>query len=500
MLLVTVLVCLVLGLLLARPLERLDERLRRWPRWLLPTLVTVPVAALYLVHLWAKHASFDTWATDDGLFAQAMWHLSRGQVPASSLLGLPSLWDEHFTPILVLLAPLYRLWPDVFTLLAVQVLAVAAGGYAVWGLGMRWLDSPVAAGAAVFAYLASVPMQYALHFSFHPVTLAIPLLLGAAWCEGRARWLLLALAGLAQEDAWLFVAFFGLALAATGHRRPGLVVFVLAGLAFALTMASFDDSYRFVGLFGRFGSGPLGVLTGVATHPLQALGALVDDPVKVRTLTIQAAPGLLLWLLSPWTLLALPMLGENFLADRPSQWEVVYHYAAPAASVLLLGALHGARRVARARAPLAVSLAVTPVAFSLLVGAPLLDRVGGALPWPSAADLRRAELLQRVPAEAAVVAQPALVTHLANRARLQDDDPVSMFLGDPLALRDWDYVVYDLGVTSFPYDRDGLRARVRKALDAGYGVDWQEEGLLVLRRGADGRPEGAWAAFLFTDL
>lgn len=495
------------GAACAGPLDRLDQRLKGWPSWLLPTLVLVPLTALYLVHLWAKHRTFETWATDDGLFAQAVWHLSRGEAPASTLLGLPNLWAEHFTPLLVLLAPFHG---GVLSLLALQVAAVSAGGYAVWGLGLRWLGSPAVAAAGVVGYLASVPMQNALHFGFHPVTLAIPLLLAALWCAEEQRWLgmgvALLLAGLAQEDALLWVAFFGLALATLrGNRWKGLAVTLLAVLAFALVMqtvlpsfAPEGHSYRFVGLFSRFGDSPAAVVLGVLSRPFEALGVLVDQQAKIRTLCVLLAPGLLLCLLSPWTLVAVPMLAENLLADRPSQWELCYHYAAPAATFLLVASLHGARRLPRLRGALAFALVGTTLLFSVRTGSPLQQRLTGGYRWPDERDARRAELLRRIPEDASVIAQPVLVTHLADRARIQDDDPVSLSPGDPLREGSWECVVYDLSLTTFPYDEAGFRARVGHVLASGYGVEWQEGSLLVLRRGSTGKPTGEWEEFLRT--
>src|SRR5690606_12679516 len=104
----------------------------------------------------------------------------------------------------------------------------------------RHLDSPTAAAAATVGYLASVPMQFSLHFGFHPITLAVPLLLGALSCatEERWRWMAACLAGAAvtQEDALLFIAFFGVALALAGSPRRGLAVAAGAAVALAVVL------------------------------------------------------------------------------------------------------------------------------------------------------------------------------------------------------------------------------------------------------------------------
>jgi len=46
------------------------------------------------------------------IYDQAIWHLSRFERPASSIRGLPSVFGDHFHPIIALFAPLFWVAPS----------------------------------------------------------------------------------------------------------------------------------------------------------------------------------------------------------------------------------------------------------------------------------------------------------------------------------------------------------------------------------------------------
>src|SRR5688572_33437146 len=73
-----------------------------------------------------RHWHFGSSAYDLGIFDQAVWHLSRFEVPASTINGYPNILGDHFHPIIAAWAPLYWLAPAPETLIVVQAALFAA--------------------------------------------------------------------------------------------------------------------------------------------------------------------------------------------------------------------------------------------------------------------------------------------------------------------------------------------------------------------------------------
>jgi hypothetical protein len=152
--------------------------------------------------------------------------LSRFRDPFVTIRGL-SLFGDHTSYILVLVAPLYWVWADPRLLLLLQVVGLAIPAVSLYLIGTRRLHSPLAGLAVAAAYLAYPAVQWAAVWSFHPETLAAGFLGLAALAADRQRWrqmaAWLALALLCKEDVGLVVA------GSTHHRQPGLRRHVLGG-------------------------------------------------------------------------------------------------------------------------------------------------------------------------------------------------------------------------------------------------------------------------------
>jgi uncharacterized membrane protein len=218
---------------------------------------------------WLTHARFGSFGFDLGIFDQGVWLLSRFQDPFVTIRGLP-LFGDHASYILVLVAPLYWLWPDPRLLLLLQAVGLAIPAVSLYLIGTRRLHSPLAGLAVAAAYLAFPALQWAAVWSFHPETLAAGFLGLAALAADRQRWrqmavwLLLAL--MCKEDVGLVVAGFGALLWTTGYpsvgRRTlaaGLGWFLLTALVL-IPLANGRPGPHLELNFGITGSGPLAIL------------------------------------------------------------------------------------------------------------------------------------------------------------------------------------------------------------------------------------------------
>lgn len=457
----------------------------------------------------ARHRAFWTGRFDLGNMVQAVWSTSEGRpLETTDVLGRQFVrLGAHVDPLLVLLAPLWRVWPDPALLLVTQAVAVALGAVPVFLLGRLWLGDDRLALAGAAAYLLYPPLQWSTVSEFHPVTLATPLLLTAIWAVAEGRPVVLAFAAvgaaLGKEQVGLALAGLGLwAAVAHGRRRWGAVLAV-GGIAWtAVCIAVVMPHFRpeggpspFLGRYAWLGDTEGEVLRTVVTRPWTAFGVL-DDPDRLTYLAALLLPLLLLPLAAPLlAAAALPELGLNLLADYWPQYAIEFQYTAVITPFLVAAALRGLARL-RARAPrsgpLGAARGVRPVAVALIAAPlvagwhmgplPLWDRLPGGSghrTWefdvtPHARVMAEAAAL--IPDDAAVSVGNPFGAHLSARARV---------LSFPL-VADAEWVIAD---RQRPYFADRVapaddHRRVLAAVqgDRAFRTVFDRDGVVVLRR------------------
>jgi uncharacterized membrane protein len=381
---------------------------------------------------WTAHARFGTYGFDVGIYDQATWLLSRGRAPFVTVRGL-DLLGQQAAYIMVLVAPLYRLWADPRLLLLLQVLFLALPALVVYRLGARRLGHPAAGLAVAVAYLAYPGVQWAISWQFHPEAIAAGLLALAVAAADRRRHramaLWLALAALCGEELGLVVAGFGLLLVVSGRRAVGwrtagaglawflVATYVLVPLHAGRATRLFETDY------GIPGSGPQALLAALPTmagHVLQT--GLANDGLFYLLLVF--LPLLGLPLLAPrWLLPVAPVLLLNLAAVQPEHHQLRFHYLATAAPLLAAGAVAGLVWVRSARRPL-----LAPALVLLVLVAGFTSWRYGPAPWardPVAipagpTDQARRAALDLVDEGAPVSAQFNLVPHLGHRAEVYE--------------------------------------------------------------------------------
>ena len=406
-----------------------------------------------------RHRAFGSGRFDLGNMTQAVWSTAHGDV-----LSITDVHGEqisrlgaHFDPILVLLAPLWWLWPDPELLLAVQAGVVASGALPVHWLARKHLGAQWPAAALALTYLLSAPVQWLTMSDFHPVAFACPLLLFAWWHldEGRL-WMFALLAAAAittKEHVGLAVAAMGVWYAVQ-HRAPkaGAAIAVVGGtvaLAAVLVVvphfapagsSAFESRYDAPSLEGRDLSYLAVLLLPLALLPLGApLAALA----------------------------AVPELTLNVLSTTVTQTSVKTHYAAVAIPALFAAAIFTAARLDRR---LAYAAAVGSLATMLVLG-PL----GRVQVRSDAHDDAARRAIALVPDAASVSATNALGAHLSARRHI---------FSFPL-LEKADWVAVDMHRLTFLDSLEPARARPPLAAlhrDPGWRLVFSEDGVLVFRR------------------
>ena len=358
----------------------------RWV-WLAAGLFLLLGLLVQFWRLWSLSATYD-----QGIFNQVLWNSGHGRWFASSLSsqlssavlhgGLapdPSYQrlGQHYTPLLLLWAPLVR-WLGLAALPLVQVGLMTAAGLVLHRLALRLLPAGLAAAVACSFYGAQAvigPTWCNFHDLCQLPLLVFLLLLGLL----ERRWWLLLLAALliplVREDTG--VVLFGMALWMGLRRRAPWWVAALIGLwgaawcvvvtSVLMPAVSADVSKRFmVENFGQYTPGAeelssLEVLKGLLLQPWRLLWELINPPGK--TLGYLAAQWLPLMFvpalsLDAWLLVALPLAGL-LLGPGQQRSPLDQHPLCPAGGTRAVcrgGVLVAAAQSALCRAPLAAHL------------------------------------------------------------------------------------------------------------------------------------------------
>ncbi|WP_437526006.1 DUF2079 domain-containing protein [Sorangium sp. So ce726] len=274
-----------------------------------------------------NHHALHTRTPDLGYYDNIFYQTIHGRPLGCSWLRAGYHGSAHFDPILILLSPLYLIYPRAEFLLILQSAWLGAGVVPVYLLARDKLDHR---GKALL--LAAVWAIYpALHganmYEFHSLALISPLVVWLLYFyeTGRDRlyWVTLAVLLLCREDVSLLMCFIGLYAIfdrrGVGRARLGwvtiatsLVYFVIVKLFFMTSagiIMSGKDAYSFAYYYEELmpnRSGLGGMLVSLLTNPVFALKVLLEEPKIIFLL-----------------LLFVPLCFLPFLA-KPGRWMLAY--------------------------------------------------------------------------------------------------------------------------------------------------------------------------------
>ncbi|MBI2175425.1 MAG: DUF2079 domain-containing protein [Parcubacteria group bacterium] len=388
-----------------------------------------------------RHYNFQTQTWDMAIYEQVIWNTAHGRLMQSSIEEVPNHLGVHFGPLLFMLAPIYAVFPNTYTLLFLQTVALAFGAWPLFLLARRVLQHERLALAVSGAYLLSPSLHWVNTFDFHPVAFLVPFLIAAVYFALSARYgwsvLFFALAASAKEDAILVVLFTALFLAllqrkihpATPRllsRRFALIVAASALAYFIITvtllMPAFGGGLLRIDRYGQFGESAGEIIKQIAANPT----LVVQTIASVKKLLYA------FWLFLPlaffpflsWRALILlvPGLAENLLTDFSSQFSSIYQYDAVLIGGLFIATVFGIR-AALQRLPAygrhLCYLLLAAAIFVFFLRSPIS-------PFTFPAALFRAnphweafrEIKAIIPADVSVAAPTNLTPHLARREHI----------------------------------------------------------------------------------
>ncbi|NNF69955.1 MAG: DUF2079 domain-containing protein, partial [Acidimicrobiia bacterium] len=372
------------------------------------------------------HNRFLTHTFDLGIFDQGLWLMSRFEAPFVTLRGL-NLFADHSSYVMVLLVPLYWIWPDIRVLMVFTVFVVAAGAPLTYYLGRALGLRPMLSAAVAVSYLLHPATQWLVWDNFHPEIIALPVMIGMtlAFVRGRPGWgLALGLLALTvKEDAALVVVPLALACGWLSRRwRPalslaaiGIVVFIVQFAVLLPTLSPTGET-AYSSRYARFGGNAFEIVGGVVLDPEDVIEELATGTrLEYLAETLGPAPTALL---SPGALAAGgPITLANMLSSHFYQHNIRYHYTAYLLAVIFISAPLGTRWLAR-RVPedrhrwLAALIVAAALVGSVLSGPGIVRGVWGRPVDTTVIE----ETIALIPGDAVITVDTNLATHLSHRA------------------------------------------------------------------------------------
>jgi uncharacterized membrane protein len=274
------------------------------------------------------------------------------RTPGFNLLG------DHFQPIVMVIAPLFRVFPSPATLVAVQALLAALSVFAVSQAAHEKLG--VGPGRAIaVAYGFSWGLQQMANFDFHEIAFAVPLLAFSlsALVRGRIKaavWWALPLVFVKEDQGFtvaaigLYLAIAGVASADPGGRqriKAGQVLliwgFAWSFLAIGVIIPHFNPAhqYDYWSDGGILAPGGHPTVTGLIGQLFHAW------PDKLQTIVLLLLPTAFIALRSPLVLMAGPSLLLRFLSTNSSFWGTFWHYNVTVMPIIFIAAIDAMARI-----------------------------------------------------------------------------------------------------------------------------------------------------------
>lgn len=433
-----------------------------------------------------RHLVFQSTAFDLGYFDQAIYLISQGQPP------IVSFWGYHFLGghadwVLYLLAGLYRIYPSVYWLFAIQAAALALGTLPIWHLARMAGLKDAQALATSAAYLL-YPLIFNLNmFDFHPEVMALPTLLAAILAARLERkwWFCVSIIFIlgCRAALSLTVAAMGLWLLVFEKKRFCGIFALCAGIAWFLIATQLiipafrPDGVEAVGRYAYLGNSLPEVMLNIVLKPGLVLGK-VFSRANLTYIWILLLP--VIWGLSPGHLAplvgAIPTVIINIISDHQLQKDLMHQYSLPALPFLLLAVISslaagkGWLRDGRAIALWSLVAFLTLVQFSYF-GSQYMESL----------DTRQATVnaIAQIKTSGGVLTTSEIVPHLTHRKLVKYTDAYS----SPPTMPQFDYVLLNIrhpGLQSTPEFATKLLIQLKNTRD--FTLNYQHDDVYLFKR------------------
>ncbi len=415
-----------------------------------PWLMISVLALIYTVLSLLYYISLHHQGIDLAIFTQEVYKYAHFQGLYNSIKD-QNIFADHFSPFLMLLAPLWWLWPGASMLIVVQVVALCVGGWVVYKIAESLIKDRLVAWSITAAYLLAPSLQAPMQYDFHEIIFFSTALLLLFYFQIKqkywAYWITFALALLIKEDVALYLMAWSLFFGCFSKQwKPALTGISISLIYFLVVMKAVIPHYTGSAMYQYFDMGPLGatpleVIKTSLSHPTLLLRQffLFDTKqhpgfppdIKIFTqLSLLASFGFLPLLAPTVLILAAPILIEQFLLDFPYHWGLAFHYSTPITPVLAIATIIALSRIptllqrfkltrgvsgSAAQRLLAIFVITSAVAYNIHQRTFITNIVRPSTYTIGSSERQALTLARTIPANASVATNSFLAPHLAGR-------------------------------------------------------------------------------------
>lgn len=337
------------------------------------------LAAIGVLGLWAyygytlsefavtNHQALHTRTTDLGYYDNIFYQSLHGRPLGCSFVKGGNHISAHFDPILVLLSPLYMLYPRAELLLMLQSVWLGAGVVPVYLMGRSVLRKRRYGLVLGLIYVLYPAMHGANLYEFHSLTLVTPLMLWLLYFLEHRHFksyaITLVLLLLCREDVPLLATFVGFYAVISGKRkfvRVGYltVLFCAAYYVFVKSQVmpasgvlntgsneGYSYEYYFRDLIPHH-KGVRGLVLTLISNPMKVLDFSIGDKQKIQYLLTLFVPlGFMPFFAKRARLMMLYGLLVALLASRKPVYKPHFQYACMIFPIAFAIAPMGLRRI-----------------------------------------------------------------------------------------------------------------------------------------------------------
>lgn len=429
--------------------------------FIIPFLLFILFTIVYCFHSLYRHFTFNSHAFDLGIYTQSIYLYSKGEFAFSTLKHMPIISD-HFGVILLLLSPIYRIFPDATTLLIIQSVFVALSGFFIYLISKKALNDVILSLVLTLAFLTSPGLLSAITFDFHLATISVlPLsLILFAWYlkKNILYWGAFLFAILLKEDIPLLLFGLGIYQFLNNQKKLGFFTAIFSLISFYLIkfqiMPFFwkgsEEGYIVTSILPLFS--PIDILYLFIIKPSLFVDIIFNSPIKLQTIDILYRSFSFIPVLSvlSWVTV-LPYLFLRFSSNYQALWSNSFHHNAnliPFLAVSTILALTNFKFPKKALLILLIfSLSLGGLSPNSLIWSPLKANFNNL---SQRGYIYRS--LKKIPPNGRVSAQSPLVPHLANREKI--------YLYPDIF--DAEYIILDLSLSSYPITSQELSENIKE--------------------------------------
>ncbi len=447
-------------------------------------VAVMSVAALH------RHWACDSSKSDLGLNHQPIWATLHGR-PFYRTQG--TSLEDHFEPMILLLAPFLSIWSGAETLLILQVLILASGAIPAYLLARGLLNDEALALSIAAMYLLLPSQESANLADFHTAPLAAPLFLFACYYAYKKRltgaviFSLLAMS--AREDMGYLVLLIGIYLFFKVSRKWGAAL-ALLGVSYTMiaynfviphyARAAWGRKNPFIVRYAYLMQGENSLFLALLKHPERALKVLLSRERIAYAVGLLAGTGFLPLLGMDLLVLGAPFFLLNALSNYPGTYSGEIYYSTILAPFLVLGTIAGAKRLLSFDGKL---LRTGLVAWVLLFSFGY-HHLRGFTPLAWGFSFKKVthhnqelgSFQKLIPKDASLTTNTSLYPHFSDRMTIYSLPTID----------DAEYVLIDVTANADMHPVD-LRNLYEKALSRGYGIVEAKDGYILLKKGAKGK-------------